>query len=251
MAFRPRVRRLSFLLPLFVVWAGLHIGAQELKIPPAPDRWVTDRAGFLSPDTVASLDARLSDFERETGHQVIVYIDRTTGGLAIEEWAVKAFEAWKVGRKGLDDGLALMIMAEDRKARIEVGYGLEDRVPDIRAFRVINDILLPGFRSGRPDAAVSDAVSSLLSLISGRDEGPAPAGETEPRQGRRGQPVLNTIFVIAAVVFFLILFITNPSLAIWLLITMFTGGRGGGGGGGGGFRGGGGRSGGGGASGSW
>jgi uncharacterized protein len=240
---------------VFLVVAGCiavsYAGAQA-SFPPAPDRWATDEAGFLSRQTVAALDARLEDYERQTGHQVLVYIGRTLGADAvIEDWAVKVFEAWKVGRRGLDDGLALFIMAEDRKARIEVGYGLEDRVPDIRAFRVINDILVPGFQSGRPDEAVDDAVSALLGYISG---GAAPAREEGRPSGAipRGKSIVNMIFVGLAVLVFLFILITNPSLAIWLLINILSGGRGGGSGrGGGGFGGGGGRSGGGGASGSW
>ena len=251
----PARLRLSAWISACLVLAGLVVAAQDLRIPPAPDRWVTDQAGFLSQDTGASLDARLAAFERETGHQVLVYIGQSTGGVPIEEWAVKAFEAWKVGRKGLDDGLVLIIMAADRKARIEVGYGLEDRVPDIRAYRIISEILIPGIRSGGQDAAVSDAVSSLLSLISGRDEGTAPAGGSPSSGFRRGRSVVNTVFGIIAVIVLLFLFITHPSLALWLLINIISGGRGGGGGGwggsGGGFSGGGGRSGGGGASGSW
>ncbi len=234
------------------VGAVLLLAAADIKIPPAPEHWVTDEAGFISSDTAAALDSRLSEFNRQTGHQVLVYIGRTTGDASIEEWAVKAFEAWKVGRKGLDDGLVIFIMADDRKVRIEVGYGLEDKVPDISASRVINEILVPGLRSGRQDAAVSDAVTSLLSMVSGREEGEPQAG----RAGRsvRGGSAVETIFIIIAAIFFLILFITHPTLALWLLFSMFTGGRGGGRGGGfggGGFSGGGGRSGGGGASGSW
>ena len=239
-----------------LVWAGILLAAQDIKVPRSPDRWVTDEAGFLSPEMAASLNARLEAYEQETGHQVLVYIGRTTGGVSIEEWAVRAFEAWKVGRKGLDDGLVLFIMAEDHTVRIEVGYGLEERVPDARAFRIINEILRPGFQSGQQDSAVSEAVGGLLSLISGRDEG---AGGPPEAQARRphGRSVLGTLLVAAAVIFFFILLITNPSLALWLLFNIFSGGRGGGrggwggGGGGGGFSGGGGRSGGGGASGSW
>lgn len=250
----PARLRLSAWISAFLVLAGFLVSAQDLKIPPVPGRWVTDQAGLLSPDTVASLDARLAAFERETGHQVLVYVGGTTGGVSIEEWAVKAFEAWKVGRKGLDDGLVLFIMASDRKMRIEVGYGLEDRVPDIRAYQIINEILVPGFRSGSQDAAVSQAVTSLLSLISGRDEGTVPAGRSPASGLRRGRSVVNSVFGIIAVLVLLFLFITHPSLALWLLINIISGGRGGGGGwggGGGGFSGGGGRSGGGGASGSW
>jgi uncharacterized protein len=246
--------RFSAWISACIVLAGLSVAAQDLKIPPVPDRWVTDQAGYLSQDTVASLDARLAAFERETGHQVLVYVGGTTGGVSIEEWAVKAFEAWKVGRKGLDDGLVLFIMASDRKVRIEVGYGLEDRVPDIRAYQIINEILVPGFRAGRQDAAVSEAVTSLLSLTSGRDEGTVPPGRSPASGLRRGRSAVNSVFGIIAVVVLLFLFITHPSLALWLLINIISGGRGGGGGwggGGGGFSGGGGRSGGGGASGSW
>ena len=226
--------------------------AQE-KIPPAPDRWATDEAGFLSRPAVQALDARLENYERQTGHQLLVWIGRTLGENAVlEDWAVRAFEAWKVGRKGLDDGLVLFIFAEDRKIRIEVGYGLEDKVPDIYAYRVINNILAPGIRAGRPDQAVDAAVTALIGYISG-DE--AAAGEEAPRASR-GRSTVKSVFTGIIILILIIVFITNPSLALWLLINILSGGgRGGGGGwgggGGGGFSGGGGRSGGGGASGGW
>jgi uncharacterized protein len=246
-----RIRRTAFLVAAAMCMAAA-LAVAQVKVPPSPGRWATDEASFLSRQTVAALDARLENFERQTGHQVLVFIGRTLGeGAVIEDWAVKTFEAWKVGRRGLDDGLVLFIMAEDRKMRIEVGYGLEDRVPDIRASRVINDILVPGFRAGLQDEAVDKAVSALLGYITG---GEAPADE----QGRpggavpRAKSIVNMIFVGLAVLVFLFILITNPSLALWLLVSILSGGRsGGGGGGGGGFGGGGGRSGGGGASGSW
>ena len=132
-----------------------------------------------------ALDARLENYERQTGHQVLVWIGRTLGENAVlEDWAVRAFEAWKVGRKGLDDGLVLFIFAEDRKIRIEVGYGLEDEVPDIYAYRVINNILAPGIRAGRPDEAVDAAVTALIGDISG-DEAAA-GGNAAPRRASRG-----------------------------------------------------------------
>src|SRR6185312_17113863 len=112
-------------------------------IPPAPTRWVTDRAALLSPATVADLDAQLDQYDRRTGHQLLVYVDRTTGGVPIEDWAVKAFQAWRVGRKGIDDGLVLFIFSDDHRLRIEVGYGLEDKVPDVIAGRIINDGMVP------------------------------------------------------------------------------------------------------------
>lgn len=227
--------------------AAAPASAAQARVPPAPDRWVTDGAGFLTRQTAGALDARLEDFERRTGHQVIVWIGRTIGESAsLEDWAVRAFEAWKVGRRGLDDGLVLFILAEDRRIRIEVGYGLEDRVPDALAFRVIDEILAPGIRAGRPDEAVSAAVTTLLGFISGETAPP----EGEGRATRPGSSLASKVFTVIVILVLLVLFITNPSLALWLLFSILSGGRGGGGRGGG-FSGGGGRSGGGGASGGW
>ncbi len=243
--------RLRFASLFFVLLICLlPLVTADIKIPPSPSRWATDTAGFLSPQTVAELDAQLQAFERSTSHQVLLYVGKTTEGYPIEEFAVKAFEAWKVGRKGLDDGLVLFIMAEDRKVRIEVGYGLESTVPDIIASRVINDILVPGIRAGDNNRAVKEAVATLLQTIYGR---PFPSSGLEQRptpeeRSRRKSPV-STVLIFIGIIFFLILLITHPSLALWLLINMISGGRGGGGGGG--FSGGGGRSGGGGASGGW
>jgi uncharacterized protein len=104
---------------------------ESQTIPDSPDRWITDRAGFLSPQTAAALDRELEFFEKSTGHQFIIYIDKSTQGYPIEEWAVHAFKAWGIGQKGSDDGLALFIMTEDRKLRIEVGYGLEAGVQTV------------------------------------------------------------------------------------------------------------------------
>src|SRR5215831_1224644 len=87
--------------------ASIALAHAETPIPPAPTSWVTDRVGFLSATTASSLDERLADYARRTGHQVLVYIDHTTGGVPIEDWGVRAFERWRVGRSGIDDGLVL------------------------------------------------------------------------------------------------------------------------------------------------
>lgn len=244
-------------LLLFALAAGVRAqapgapgsgSAAEAPIPPAPQRWLTDEAGFLSsPDVAAELDARLEEYERASGHQLIVYIGRTTGGVPIDEWATRAFEKWRLGRRGLDDGLALFVMAADRRLRIEVGYGLESVVPDALAGRVIQNDMAPLLEKGDHDGAVRAAIDRLTATIAGES---AAGGEGEQPAPRRPMTLGEKILAGIAVLFFLILFITNPSLALYLLFTILSGGRGGGGGRGG-FSGGGGRSGGGGASGSW
>jgi uncharacterized protein len=243
-----------------LVFAAVLLGAlstaraeSETPIPPAPTRFVTDRAGLLSPGGASDLETKLAAYERGTGHQVIVYIDRTTGGAPIEDWAVRAFQAWRVGRQGIDDGVALFLFTADRRVRIEVGYGLEDRVPDAVASRLIAERIAPRLRAGDGDGAVRAGVDGLLAAIGGS---PAGAGQPAPQPLPRWMYVLGAL----AVIFFVGFAAKHPAAAMWMLYTIGPGrglgSRGGGGfsGGGfsgGGFSGGGGRSGGGGASGSW
>ena len=243
--FIPGILAGSLLFLVLGTGARAEVGT---PIPPAPQRWLTDTAGLLSAQAAAEIDARLQAYEQSSKHQLLVYIGTTTGVVPIEDWAALAFKDWKVGRQGLDDGLVLFIMAEDRRVRIEVGYGLEGLVTDALAGRIINDVLVPGLQKGDPDNAVSQAVESLITVISGTS---AAAGqETEP-QAPAKLTWMQKIIIAIAILGFLLLLITNPSLAIYLLFSILSGGRGSGGGGGGGFSGGGGRSGGGGASGSW
>jgi uncharacterized protein len=107
----------------------------------SPTRWVTDSAGFLSEGARQELDSRLETYQRQTGHHVLVWIGRTTDGIPLEDFTVRAFAAWQVGRKGLDDGLVLFVFSDDRKVRVEVGYGLEGQVPDAIASRIIRETI--------------------------------------------------------------------------------------------------------------
>jgi len=215
----------------------------------------------MSPAAAVQLDSRLRAYEQQTHHQLIVWIGNTTGIVPIEDWAVRTFESWKVGRKGMDDGLALFIMAKDRRLRIEVGYGLEGVVPDIIASRIINDTMVPRIRAGDPDGAVTAGVEAVAETIGS----PLPGAAVKiPRTSRRSrQATIGELIVYGIIgLIVLIIFATHPSLALYLLANMLIGGGrrdrdgwGGGSGGsswgGGGWSGGGGRSGGGGASGSW
>jgi uncharacterized protein len=231
------------------------ISAAETPIPPAPTRWVTDTAGFMSTDGVRSLDLQLEAYERSSGHQLLVYIGKTTGGVPIEDWAVKVFQAWKVGRRGLDDGLVLFIMADDRRLRIEVGYGLEGQVPDAMASRIINEVIVPRVQAGDRDGAVANGMNAVASVLGGGGLSDSSRAQRAER-GSGGRPLTFGQLVVFGIIgiLFLVLLATNPGLAIYLVASILSGNRDGsyrGGGGGGGFGGGGGRSGGGGASGSW
>jgi len=239
------VRRLLLVLVLLHLWWG-NLAAQAPP-PPAPQQFVTDSEAFLSPAAQARLNKRLAAYQRATGHQVLVWIGGTTGVEPLENYTVRAFAAWKVGRQGLDDGLVLFLFAKDQKVRMEVGYGLEGPMPDLVASRIIREAILPRLKGGDRDGAVAAGADAVLRTL---------GGEVDAPQQRRDKPPMSTgSYVVLGLVAlgFLALFITNPGLAMGLLFSLMSGGRGGGGGGGrdDGFGGGGGRSGGGGASGSW
>src|SRR5262245_34812540 len=160
---------------VLVALVALGTARAETPIPPAPARFVTDKASFLSPATATALEGKLADWSARTGHQLIVYVDRTTGGVPIEDWAVRAFETWRVGREGIDDGLALFVFSDDRRVRVEVGYGLEDRVPDLFAARIIDEEMVPRIRAGDNDGAVKTGVERLMNVVG---DAPAAAAPT-------------------------------------------------------------------------
>jgi uncharacterized protein len=221
--------------------------------PPAPTRWVTDGAGLLSERTRGALDARLEAAQRASGHQVWVWIATSTGGVPVEDFSVRAFKAWRVGRAGLDDGLVLFIFTGDHHSRIEVGYGLEGVVTDAQAARILRDVLAPGLRSGDADGAVVAAVGALLGLTGGEAtaRGPQGAGAAADQVApQRPLSIPKLILFGLLALAFLVLLVTHPQMALFLLASIASGGRRGGLGGSG-ATGGGGRSGGGGASGSW
>lgn len=224
-------------------------------IRPAPTRFVTDDAGVLAEGTENSLEAQLENYEHQTGHQVVVYVGVTTGDVPIEEWAVRAFERWGIGRKGKDDGVLLAVFRDDRHARIEVGYGLEDRLTDLQSNRILQEQVLPRLTAGDPNGAITAGVQAILAAIEGRAP-PLPSVAPPPATTLAPQPVeftpLQRVILWILGLLVLAFLITHPRVALWLLWTIASSsGSGRGGGGGGGFSGGGGRSGGGGASGSW
>lgn len=221
--------------------------AAETPIPPAPTRWVTDTANFISVQATHDLDGRLEAYEHATGHQLLVYISKSTEGVPIEDWSVRAFAAWKVGRKGMDDGLILFIMSEDHQIRIEVGYGLEGQVTDAQASHIINEIIAPRIKAGDRDGAVLTGMDAVARVISGQGlTGSQPAPQPKQKPLSIWQIIIYSIIGIL----FLILLVTHPSLAFFLITNILSGNRRDGPGGGG-FSGGGGRSGGGGSNGSW
>jgi uncharacterized protein len=140
--------------------------AAEVAVPPLTGR-VVDLTGTLSSGDAAALTQRLRDLEQRKGSQVAVLIVPTTDGEAIEPFSIRVAEAWKIGRRKIDDGELLVIAKNDRKLRIEVGYGLEGALTDVTAKRIIDEVITPKFRNGDFAGGVSDGVDRIIRVVDG------------------------------------------------------------------------------------
>lgn len=275
------IRALLILLLALPAWA-------QVAVPQLTAR-VTDLTGTLTKEQTASLEQMLQSFEARKGSQIAVLMVPTTAPEAIEQYALRVAERWKIGRKNVDDGAILVVAKNDRALRIEVGYGLEGALNDATASRIIREAIAPRFREGDFYGGINAGVDRMLRVIDGEPL-PAPASPVPQVGGGIGQS-LPILLIVAMVVGGLLRRMLGKTVgsvatggavgaAAWLLVGAasiavlagilafiftlvgggagrryyggFPGGFGGGGlGRGGGFRGGGGGFGGGGASGRW
>lgn len=144
--------------------AGFATGEDLQPVPPLTAR-VTDVAGVLTVEQRQRLEARLRAFEREKGAQIAVVIVATAKPEAIEQYALRVAEVWKLGRKGVDDGALLLVARNDRKLRIEVGYGLEGVLNDATAKRIISDTIAPLFKQGDFYGGIAAGVEAMIKVI--------------------------------------------------------------------------------------
>lgn len=271
-----RLRLLPFLVwavaITFVTWR-----AYALDVPPLEGR-VNDRAGLLSPAAEQRLTSRLAAHEQATGAQLAVLTIESLEGAPVEDYSIRVVEAWKLGKKGQDNGVLLLVAKNDRKMRIEVGYGLEGSLPDILAGRIVRDVISPHFKQGDYEGGILLGVEAIIGKTGGEAQAVVGDGRTaaERQKAAKETPkgVVGTVqsifFGLVKFAFFAVFFliILIPALISrfgghgrgrhrrgggGFYVGGFGGGSGGGGGGGGfdSFGGGGGGFGGGGASGDW
>ena len=162
------------ILALLLCWACSALAL--VAVPPLSGQ-VVDQTGTLSAGDIASLTQTLKDLETRKGSQVAVLIVPTTQPETIEQYSLRVAEAWKIGRKKIDDGALVVVAKDDRKLRIEVGYGLEGALTDVTSKRIIDEIITPRFRSGDFAGGISSGVDRIIRVIDG-EKLPAP----EPRQ---------------------------------------------------------------------
>lgn len=273
------VRLLTAVWLLCASW--LVAAADLVALPPLAAR-VTDLTATLTPDQRSELEAASAAIESSKGAQVAILILPTTQPETIEQFGIRLAEAWKIGRGRVDDGVIVIVAKDDRKMRIEVGYGLEGAIPDAQAKRIVAEVMAPRFRQGDFAGGLGETVHALGGLIAGEALPEPQAGDQFTDAGIDKGFWLLAIVALASVLHAMLGFIGSLLAAglagavawwifgSWLIALIAAGvafvfsfgkpGHGGGlgsggfstgGGGGGGFSGGGGSFGGGGASGSW
>jgi uncharacterized protein len=158
------------LLALMLCWA--FAATADVAVPPLSGR-VVDQTGTLSSDDIDRLTQKLKALELRKGSQVAVLIVPTTAPEAIEQYSIRVAEAWKIGRKKVDDGALLVIAKNDRHLRIEVGYGLEGALTDVTTKRIIDEDITPKFKAGDFAGGVAAGIDRMIRVIDG-EKLPAP-----------------------------------------------------------------------------
>ncbi|MGI8950456.1 MAG: TPM domain-containing protein [Chitinophagaceae bacterium] len=261
------MKRIFFLIIL--TFFSAIVFAQNVLPKPNPPRLVVDNANILSPEQRNILEAKLDALDDSTSNQIAIVTIPTLGDYAIEDYANKLFREWGIGNKKNNNGILILVASNDRKVRIEVGYGLEGAIPDITANDIIQNDITPNFKEGNYYHGLDQAIESLGKAATGEYK---VAKQADDNSSASGSSVLG--FIIILIVILIIIgrsgrggggMMSRRGSGGWfwplLLSNLGGGGRGFGGGGfgGGGFGGGGGgfggfgggSSGGGGASGGW
>ncbi len=255
--------RLSRLALLALVLCAAPAVWAALKIPPPPDHRINDYAGALDTADRERLEDKLRQRERGSSNQIVVAIFRSLEGESLEDYSVRLAQSWRIGRKGLDNGVVFLIFINDRKMRLEVGYGLESNLTDAVSSSILRDVVAPRFREGRLADGISAGLDAIDQAIAGTYRGPPSPARRQPATDYWA--IFFLLFVIAGLAWIIVpalLFSRATRRHGWTGGSsgwggpcvgggFFGGGGGGGGFSGGDFSGGGGGFGGGGASGSW
>jgi uncharacterized protein len=170
----------SLLVVAAAAWSTLP--ARALDVPPLGAR-VNDAAQLLSSGEREALEGKLAAYEAQSGQQFVLLTVPSLEGDPIEDFSIRVAEKWKIGQRGKDDGLILIVARDERKMRIEVGYGLEGELTDVFTSRVIRDILTPAFREGAFARGLNAGFDALIAKASGQ-----PVPESRPVEVARRPP---------------------------------------------------------------
>jgi uncharacterized protein len=170
-------RAKAVLLALFLCWT--QVALADVAVPELKGR-VVDLTNTLNASYIETLNQRIHSFEQRKGSQIAILIVPTTQPETIEQYSIRAAEAWKIGRKKIDDGALLVIAKNDHKLRIEVGYGLEGALTDVTSRRIIDEVIAPRFKEGDFAGGISEGLTRIIGVIDGE---PLPKPKPEASHG--------------------------------------------------------------------
>jgi uncharacterized protein len=170
--------------PVFFLVLSINSSVPALDVPPLRAR-VNDLAGMLPPEKTQQLEEQLRQFEEQTNHQIAVLTIPSLEGDTLEDFSIRVAENWNIGRKGFDNGAILLIVRDDRKLRIEVGYGLEGVLPDAIASRIIREIIVPHFRENDYVGGIESGISAIQQVSRGE---PLSALARKPQRAAHSDP---------------------------------------------------------------
>jgi len=195
-------RLLIWLVGCLLLLGAGWVCAEELQPIPALTAHVTDTTGTLSAEQRGQLEAKLAAFERGKGAQIALLIVPTVKPEAIEQYSLRVVEAWKLGRQGVDDGAMLIVAKQDRKLRIEVGYGLEGVLNDATAKRIVSETIAPRFKLGDFYGGVDAGLDAMIQVVGGEALPPNKASTSgaRPSPGNNFDALLPIGFILIFVV---------------------------------------------------
>ena len=207
-------------LSLFLLLIATINAYAQIQPLPKLDGLVTDLTATLSDLQINALESDLASFEAEKGSQVVVLIVSTTDPETIEMYGIRVAEAWQIGRTGIDDGVILLIAKNDRKVRIEVGYGLEGAIPDAYAKRIIENIIIPNFRQGQFYNGIANGAGAIMSLIDG-EELPEVTQAPPSALGIKNKSIFITLIILGVVILSILKAFIKKSKFKWAIISVF------------------------------
>src|SRR5712691_7701190 len=172
--------RLSRLLVLALLLCAAAVAQAALPIPKAPGGRINDYAGVLSAEDRARLEDKVRAREQGSQNQVVVAIFRSLEGESLEDYSIRLAKAWRIGQKALDNGVIFLVFLDDRKMRIEVGYGLEGSLTDAVSSSILRDVVAPRFREGRTADGIAAGLDAIDRAIAGTYTRPPSPARRQP-----------------------------------------------------------------------
>jgi uncharacterized protein len=230
------IRRIAAALATLIALVALAFPALAFT-PPRLDGHVVDTAGVLTQDEILALDAKLDGVRRRSGYAIVVFVAGSLEGESREDVAYTTFNTWKVGEKGLDNGVLLLIAPKERKTFIATGKGVEGQLTDLQSSDILREQVIPLLQQNHVYDAIDRGTSAIARTLAG-DAGEArqPRPARPPPQARQPLTLPQMGMIAGGIVLIVLLSIVSPGFRafLWFFIELllFRGGRGGGGGGG-------------------